>query len=338
MTATPVPGPARPRRRRRSRVVGLVVAAVLVVLVGGAGIAYVVADATRAPLDDAARSQLLADGKADTFVETGGGVMHVRLSGPQDGPVVLLVHGAVVGGFAWANWVELLAAAGYRVVAPDLLGYGYSDRPDVDYTQGFYVDQLRDLLDGLGVDEPVHIVGASLGGAIVADFAAAHPERVATVGLMAPAGLGRYDAVAPALKLPVLGDWAFRVLGARIVTQQMADAYAGSPDRDAMLRWMGEQSRFRGFGEGILNTLRHYDFMAREESFDAIGRAGVPVFAAWGTEDDVHPYAWSQRLLDRVPQTELLTIDGAGHAITFGRADDVLRSYLPFLQRHAATG
>jgi hypothetical protein len=68
--------------------------------------------------------------------------------------------------------VRLDQAASDRVIVPDLLGYGYSARPGVAYTREFYLLQLRELIDGLGIDGPVHLAGASFGGIVVAEFAA----------------------------------------------------------------------------------------------------------------------------------------------------------------------
>jgi len=306
-------------------VVGMIAAAAAVSSYSGA-------DWRRIPVDQAAREALVAEGKAHTFVQTRGGVIHVRTAGPKTGPVVMLVHGGVVGGQAFANWMTPLAEAGYRVVVPDLLGYGYSDRPDTPYTREFYLGQLRGLIDAFGIDKPLNVAGASFGGIVVAEFAVENPEDVASVALMAPAGLGKGGVVNPVLLLPVIGDWVFRVLGADIVTRQMATAYAGSPDQRAMLDWMAEQSKYRGFAEGILNSLRHYDFEWRPEVYQTLGRSGIPVFAAWGTEDTVHPYERAQVLQRYVPQTKLLTLEGAGHAITYGRAEDVLGGYGQFLR------
>jgi pimeloyl-ACP methyl ester carboxylesterase len=131
---------------------------------------------------------------------------------------------------------------------------------------------------------------------------------------------------------PVIGDWVFRVLGAEVVTRQMVAAYAGSPDQPAMLDWMAEQSTYRGFAVGMLNCLRHYDFGWRPDVFHALGRSGIPVFAAWGTDDTIHPYERTQVLQRYVPQTRLLTLDGAGHAITYGHAEQVLTGYGQFLR------
>ena len=300
-----------------------------------AAISYPVADWRRIRLDQAARDALVAEGKAQMFVQTSQGFLHVRVAGPETGQVVILVHGAVVGGQAFANWTKPLAEAGYRVIVPDLLGYGYSERPDVAYTREFYLLQLRELIDELGIDSPVHLAGASFGGIVVAEFAAENPGDVASVALMAPAGLGRAVVVHPVLLWPVIGDWVFRVLGAEVVTRQMATAYAGSPDQPAMLDWMAEQSTYRGFAVGMLNCLRDYDFGWRPDVFQALGRSEIPVFAAWGTDDTIHPYERTQVLQRYVPQTKLLTLDGAGHAITYGRAEQVLAGYSQFLRDSA---
>ncbi|MBB5163104.1 pimeloyl-ACP methyl ester carboxylesterase [Mycobacterium sp. AZCC_0083] len=127
----------------------------------------------------------------------------------------------------------------------------------------------------------------------------------------------------------------FRVFRADLVTRQMATAYAGSPGQHAMLDWMIEHSKYRGFAEGMLNSLRHYDFQCRPHVFQALGRSGVPVFAAWGTEDTVTPYGRTRLLQRYAPQAELLTLDGAGHAITYGRAERVLDGYSRFLRDSA---
>jgi pimeloyl-ACP methyl ester carboxylesterase len=293
---------------------------------------YVVAGVTRETLGEAARTELLRDGKAERFVPTSQGVMHVRVSGPEQGPVVLLVHGGAVGGQGFATWRKPLVDAGFRVVVPDLLGYGYSERPDVPYTREFYTRQLRELLDGLGVRAPAHVVGASLGGAIATAFTAENPGRVASLALMAPSGGGRGDVVAPVLTWPVAGDWIFRVAGPSQVRSMIANAYQPGPARDEMVDWMAEQTRFGGIAEGILNTVRNYDSTWQPDVYQAVGRSGIPVFAAWGTEDAVNPYAQSAQLRQWIPRLELFSLPGQGHAITYGQAAAVLERVVPFLR------
>lgn len=285
-------------------------------------------------LDSAARSQLVARGAAARFIAVPLGTMHVRIEGPADGPVALLIHGGVVGGYAFERWRAPLVAAGFRVIIPDLLGYGYSDRPDRDYTEQFYVEQLAQLLDALDVRTPVELVGASMGGAIATALAAAHPDRVRALALIAPSGGGGSPPVSGALLWPMIGDFAFHFFGTSSMKDQIATAYAGSPYRAGMVQWMDSQTSFRGFSSGVLNTLRHFNANWQPDAYRALGRSGTPVLVVWGTADTVNPFTQARTLAGWVPQLQLASLAGKSHAITFGEADAVLAVVLPFLCSH----
>jgi pimeloyl-ACP methyl ester carboxylesterase len=308
----------------------------LLVLVVLAAIAYPVADWLRDPLDEAARAALLREGKAQQFVRLPGGTMHVRVQGPDDGPVVLLVHGASVGGYAYTYWMKPLADAGYRVIVPDLFGYGFSDRPDAPHTKAFYTGQLVDLLDAFGAKEPVHIVGSSMGGAIVTAFTAQAPARVKSVTLLAPAGNGRLAASESVVFWPVIGEWYFRVLGAQAFQDRLTKTFAQVRGGEGMNIWARDQARFRGYAEGILNTARNYKLTQQPEDYEALGRSGLPVLVFWGTADTTVPFAQSKVLLSRVPQAKFVPLEGKEHAITFAETDAVLAAVMPFLQRAGA--
>ena len=107
-----------------------------------------------------------------------------------EGAAVLLVHGSGPGVTAWANWrlnmPEL--AKRFRVIAPDMFGFGYSDSKGRIEDKQIWVDQLVALLDNLGIDK-VSMVGNSFGGGITLAFMIAHPDRVERAVLMGPAGL-----------------------------------------------------------------------------------------------------------------------------------------------------
>lgn len=103
-----------------------------------------------------------------------------------EGEPVLFVHGNLSDGSAWDEQLRLLPR-GYRGIAPDLRGFGLSDPAPIDATRGVgdFRDDLVALLDELGLGA-VHLVGHSMGGGIVMDLAARHPERVRTITLVAP--------------------------------------------------------------------------------------------------------------------------------------------------------
>ncbi|WP_248963433.1 alpha/beta fold hydrolase [Sphaerisporangium perillae] len=109
---------------------------------------------------------------------------HIREAG--DGVPILFVHGNLSDGSVWDEQLSLLPS-GFRGIAPDLRGFGAAEAAPVDATRGVgdFRDDLVALLDALGLDA-VHLVGHSLGGGIVLDFAVHHPGRVLTLTPVAP--------------------------------------------------------------------------------------------------------------------------------------------------------
>ncbi|HWS44738.1 MAG TPA: alpha/beta fold hydrolase, partial [Acidimicrobiia bacterium] len=101
-------------------------------------------------------------------------------SGPEDGPLVLLLHGFPELAYSWRHQVAALGEAGFRVVAPDLPGYGRSDKPDVTYDCEWINACLIGIVDALGRDRAV-IAGHDWGGILVWIMARQYPERVAGV-------------------------------------------------------------------------------------------------------------------------------------------------------------
>ncbi len=126
-------------------------------------------------------------GVSSQLVDTPRITIHVLSSGPADGAPVLFVHGNASSATYWEENM-LALPAGYRALAPDLRGYGDTEDKLVDATRGVgdWVDDLLGLLDALGV-ERCHVVGHSLGGAVVFGLIAAAPARFLTATLAAPA-------------------------------------------------------------------------------------------------------------------------------------------------------
>ena len=111
---------------------------------------------------------------------------------PADAPVVVFLHGSGPGASGYSNFkgnYPVLVQAGYRCVIPDLIGYGFSDKPtDVDHPLSFFVECVKQALDCAGVQRCT-VVGNSLGGAIALGLALEYPQLVEKLVLMAPGGL-----------------------------------------------------------------------------------------------------------------------------------------------------
>ena len=102
------------------------------------------------------------------FLDVRGQRMHVVDVG--EGPTILLMHGFLHSSYTWRANLEPLAKR-YRVVAPDLLGHGWSERGPLDYSLSGFTDQVEALLAKLGIDRVAAAVGNSLGGGVALNLA-----------------------------------------------------------------------------------------------------------------------------------------------------------------------
>jgi pimeloyl-ACP methyl ester carboxylesterase len=126
--------------------------------------------------------------------------MDIPPSGTANGQTVVLLHGKNFGGYYWKNTIRVLADAGYRVVAPDQIGWGKSSKPDLRYSFSKLAANTARLLDALGVQQIV-LLGHSTGGMLAVRFARTYPQRVRALVLEDPIGLEDYR-----LKIPPQTD------------------------------------------------------------------------------------------------------------------------------------
>ncbi len=134
-------------------------------------------------------------------VRHAGNTLSYRRAGPVDGPVVLLVHGLASDRSTWDRVIDGLASSGIRVLAPDLLGHGSSDKPIDGYTLETFAASLASLLRAEGVAAAT-VVGHSFGGAVAMQLSHDRPELVSRLVLVSAGGLGR--RVHPVLRAATL--------------------------------------------------------------------------------------------------------------------------------------
>jgi pimeloyl-ACP methyl ester carboxylesterase len=122
--------------------------------------------------------------------------MDIPPSGSANGRVILLMHGKNFGGYYWREVAQALAAAGYRVIVPDQIGWGKSSKPDIRYSFQLLAANTAQLLDTLGIKQ-VAVVGHSTGGMLAVRFALMYPDRVTQLVLEDPIGLEDYRVHVP---------------------------------------------------------------------------------------------------------------------------------------------
>src|ERR1700677_1550567 len=117
--------------------------------------------------------------------------MDIAPDSDPNGRTVVLFHGKAFGGYYFHNVIEALTGSGYRVVAPDQIGWGKSSKPDIHYSFHLLAANTAALLDHLGVGR-VAVLGHSTGGVTAVGFPLMHPDRVTPLVLEGPLGLADY--------------------------------------------------------------------------------------------------------------------------------------------------
>jgi pimeloyl-ACP methyl ester carboxylesterase len=265
-----------------------------------------------------------------TYVTLPDGVTHYELSGPPTGPIVVLIHGGTIPFYAWDAQVPALHEAGLRVLRYDHFGRGYSDRPPVDYDRAFYQKQLADLLEALDVQGPVNLVGVSFGGAVAATYAAAHPERVAKLVLIAPVvDYAEGKALFGLAKVPLVSDWYARVFSVR-ATVKRANGFFEESDADpSYAQRFDEQTRFKGYERSLLSMSRTDALTSYRATYAEL--RDQPTLLLWGSEDSEIPHEHMVFLQETLEKLTWAQLGEAGHGVAIERRNKVNQQITAFL-------
>jgi len=268
------------------------------------------------------------------FIELADGMVHYEVVGPQEAQTVVLVPGFSVPYPVWDPTFDALVEAGFRVLRYDLYGRGFSDRPDIRYDQDLFDRQLLNLLGALNIDNPVDLIGLSLGGAISVVFTDRHPDAVRKLCLIDPAGLPWKQTLSASMgKAPVLGELIMGFLGDRVLLSNLSDYFYGDRGYDELKRAFLKQMQFIGFKRALLSTLRTGTTTGAEEAYRRVGEQDMPVILFWGQEDQVVPFELSEKVVALIPDVEFHVVDNAAHIPHFECPEVVNPPLIAFLTR-----
>jgi len=244
------------------------------------------------------------------------------------GVPVVLVHGLGASMYAWRKNIAPIAAAGFRVIAFDNRGFGFSDQPDSGYDNAAYARLLVALLDSLHLADAV-LVGHSMGGAIAADVAIDYPSRVRGLVLMASAGLGaREPLLFRVARWPLMGP--LLALRGRGLTGRILRSTYEDPRRvseEDVDQYYAPVARER-YGRALRLVLRRFRFDALVGRLDHIA---APTLLLWGDHDRVVPLSLGRALAAGIARSALLIVPDAGHALQEEAPDEVNRLLIKFL-------
>jgi len=243
------------------------------------------------------------------------------------GPAVVLIHGYPLCRRAWAPQAAALAAAGYRVVIPDLRGFGESGAPEGAYVMDAFADDVAALMDHLGIERAV-VGGMSMGGYVLLNLLERHRQRVAAA-LFLVTRAAADDEPGRMRRTTLARD----VLSGR--PQSVTDAFAQilfaveTPLRHPELveevgKWMTATSP-QGLAGGLLAMRDRKDYPDLLPTFD------LPALVVGAAQDRAVPLEHSRLLAEGLPQGRLCVIDDAGHMANLERPEAVNACLLEFL-------
>jgi pimeloyl-ACP methyl ester carboxylesterase len=237
-------------------------------------------------------------------------------SDAPDAPAVLLLHG--LGQWSDAAWGRLVPQLDQRArfVALDLPGFGASEKPSARYDLPFFRGVLDAAIDALGTPR-ISIVAHSLGGLLAADYAGAHPDRVARLGLIAPAGFSRTPRHLLYALAGGYAPWLFtrppsRRLVLRTLAGSVADPAALEPELVERTYALAQDPAMRAAFAGVYAAA--LDVFIHERTLHAaFGRYDGPVLCAWGARDRYLPVRALRAVRRVYPQAQTLLLERSGH-------------------------
>ncbi len=246
------------------------------------------------------------------------------------GPVVVWLHGSGPGASGFSNFKGNYPAfedSGYRNIVLDLPGFGRSDKPaDVNYDLAFFVENLRLLLDNIGI-ERCTLLGNSLGGAIALGYVLDNPKKVTNLILMAPGGVEERETY-------------FQMEGIK----RMVEVYAQGPMgveqmRQVMSLQLFDSSQLEDSilaeraAVAVTQPANLFSTMMVPNMTERLNEIQCPILGFWGANDLFNPIAGTFKILDNAPNARFTLLNRCGHWVQVehrelfnGQCLDFLRS------------
>jgi len=250
-----------------------------------------------------------------------------------EGTPLLLIHGIPVWGYLWKDCIELLSQH-FRLVIPDLVGYGYSDQRDCfDRSIKVQARILAKLLDFLGI-ESLFVAGHDIGGAVAQRFVVDHAANVRKWALIDSV---LYDSW-PADPMVKLGNpkLHYRTHGdelARKFIERLPDDFyrREKASKELLEGWMAPYAT----DAGKLSLIRNAAALNTNHTMELIAdlkRLTLPLLLLWGAKDQYQPLSSAERFKKEFPETKLLVIPDSDHFLPLEKGEEVSQILVEFLR------
>ncbi len=250
-----------------------------------------------------------------------------------EGTPLVLIHGYTSSTYTWRDQFAELAKQ-YRVIAVDLKGFGFSDKPDGDYSRRAQGEVVARLLDKLNI-ERAWLVGNSMGGETALNVAADHPEKVLGLVLIDSAGVkvqGRTSLAPWYLQLPVVGRLltALALTSDRLVRAGLEKSfYDDSKITDERVSAYYQPLRTLGGQLSATRARAQFELFPVEDKIPLIK---APTLIIWGAEDELIPLEAGRKLNELITGSKLVVFDKCGHVPQEEMPERVLNEITGFVK------
>ena len=248
--------------------------------------------------------RIVAKKMGEKFLQIDGHKIRYLESGTSKNTLVL-VHGLGASAERWTHVIPIFADR-FRVVVPDLIGFGYSDKPTADYTLEFFSEFLEKFFAETEIERP-NIIGSSLGGQISAEYASSHSQDIEKLILVSPSGMMKQST--PALDAYIMAALYPNKISAKNAFELMEGSGKHVEDQivNGFIERMQLPNAKLAFMSTVLGLKNSVSITSKLESIS------TPSMIVWGADDPVIPIVHADDFVSAIQDCKFCRMEGCGH-------------------------
>jgi len=245
------------------------------------------------------------------------------LESDNSGNTLVLIHGLGASAERWEYTIPHFKK-NYRIIVPDLIGFGYSDKPLVDYTTDFFSEFLKKFLEKLEIKNPM-LIGSSLGGQIIAEYTLNNNDAVKKLILISPSGVMKHST--PALDAYVMAALYPNQEAAKSAFEMMSGSSKNIDPKivESFVKRMQLPNAKMAFMSTLLG-LKNSQILTEK-----LSSITVPTMVVWGELDPVIPVKYADSIVSTIKDCRFYRMDGCGHTPYVDDPETFVKIVMEFL-------